>query len=125
MYIDNSVNYGKIGQEAMEARSKERTTGMLSQAKAESAGLNSMGYAKSAQLSAQAGVQAAKAGASATTMQGLMGGLSSLAGGFAARGGQNSADYTNKVDFGDGKYMMANDNGRLLHTNFDFRLPDK
>ena len=124
-YQQSDVDYGAIGTLAMKSKAQERMAGLQAQSDTEAQGIKAIANAQSSELRAKAGIEKAKAGGEATVMSGIMGGLSSLAGGFAARGGQDPSDYKEKVDFGDGITMRANDNGRLLHTNFDFRMPNK
>ena len=122
-YTGSSIDFGNLGMQAMKAASAERATATAAASKATAQGLSTVGKTAGESMIAQAKVKGAEIGAEATKMQGIMDGIGALAGAFGSMGGQNSAEYTNKVDFGGGKFMMANDNGRLLHNNFDFSLP--
>ena len=126
MYSSQAPNYDDIAGSALAANSKERQMAMGASAQTMNAGVKSLANTKTAAMGAEANIAAAKAGAEADKMGALMGGLGSLAGAFGSMGQQDDpADYTNNVDFGGGSVLKANDNGRLLSSQFDFRIPGR
>ena len=128
MYTPKTVDYVGLSNASAASQSQERQAAMSAQANVASQALATQAQGLDAKFKAQAQIAGAEAGAEATRMEGIMGGLSSLASGFSALGGgavQKASDYTNKVDFGGGKSMMANNNGRLFHQNFQFGVPGK
>ena len=125
MYSSQAPNYSDIAGSALAANSKERQTAMGATAQTMNAGVKSLANTQAAAMGAEAKIGAAKAGAEADKMGAIMGGLGSLAGAFGSMGKDDPADYTNNVDFGDGTVLKANDNGRLLSSQFDFRIPGR
>ena len=82
-FMKNKPNFGMIANEAMKARSEEKTNSY-----------NAAGYVEAADIKAKAGLAAAEAQAGADQFSGIMGGLSSgISGGLGALG--KSSGYTN------------------------------
>jgi len=78
-FMKNKPNFGMIANEAMKARSAEKTNSY-----------NAAGYVEAADIKAKAGLAAAEAQAGADQFSGIMGGLSSgISGGLGALGKTN------------------------------------
>ena len=128
MYVPRTVDYGMISSQAARAKTNENLAAMDAQSQVVGAGIAAEANVQQNKLAAEAKQAKAQAEAGASQFGAIMGGLGSLASGFSVFGkgdAQNASDYTNKVDFGGGKSMMANDNGRLYHQNFQFGVPGK